>query len=140
MIGVTFWNLNSVSFKSSSIINQKVMKKISLLLLAAMLLSFGNVFANEFSSVSSIHVDPEKKLTLQIGEMLTENSFMHQGYDLLAQVRFTLNKEGEIVVLSVVTEDERLETFVKSRLNYQKVSLTGYEEGEIFAVQVRVCQ
>ncbi len=43
------------------------MKKISLPLIAAMLLSFGNVFANQPSSVSSIHVDPEKKLTLQIG-------------------------------------------------------------------------
>ena len=116
------------------------MKKISLLLIAAMLLSFGNVFANQPSSVSNSKVDPEKKMTIQIGEMLSENSFIHQGYDLLAQVRFTLNKEGEIVVLSVATEDERLEAFVKSRLNYQKVSLTGYEEGEIFAMQVRVRQ
>lgn len=115
------------------------MKKISLLLIAAMLLSFGNVFANNSSSVSRT-VDPEKKLTLQIGEMLTENSFIHEGNDLLAQVRFTLNTEGEIVVLSVATEDERLEAFVKSRLNYQKVSLTGYEEGEVFTLQLRICQ
>lgn len=116
------------------------MKKISLVLIAAMLLSIGNVFAMEPSSVFKTNVDPEKKLTLQIGELLTENSFIHEGNDLLAQVRFTLNKEREIVVLSVATEDEQLEAFVKSRLNYQKVSLTGYEEGEIFAVQVRICQ
>ncbi|MEB8329699.1 hypothetical protein OO009_10050 [Flavobacteriaceae bacterium KMM 6897] len=116
------------------------MKKISLMLIAAMLLSIGNVFANDASLVSNPDVDPEKKLTLLIGELLTDNSFIHDGYDLLAQVRFTLNKESEIVVLSVATEDERLDTFVKNRLNYQKVSMNGYEEGKIFAVQVRVCQ
>lgn len=115
------------------------MKKISLMLIAAMLLSIGNVFANHTSLVSNAKVDPEKKLTLLIGELLTDNSFIHDGEDLLSQVRFTLNKESEIVVLSVATEDKLLETFVKSRLNYKKVSMTGYEEGKIFAVQVRVC-
>lgn len=116
------------------------MRKISLILIAAMLLSIGNIFANDPSLVSNVTVDPQKKLTLQIGELLNENSFIHEGNDLLAQVRFTLNKKSEIVVLSVATEDERLEAFVKSRLNYHKVGLTGYEEGEIFAVQVRISQ
>tara|TARA_R110002051_G_scaffold256147_2_gene315274 strand:+ start:26 stop:376 length:351 start_codon:yes stop_codon:yes gene_type:complete len=116
------------------------MKKISLMLIAAMLLSFGNVLAHNPSLESNFNVDPEKKLTLQIGEMLKENSIFHEGNDLLAQVRFTLNKEGEIVVLSVKTEDAYLETFVKSRLNYQKANILGYEEGEIFVVQVRFCK
>ena len=112
------------------------MRKISLILIAAMLFSIGNVFANDPSLVSN--VDPEKKLTLQIGELMKENSFANEGYDLLAQVRFTLNKESEIVVLSVATQDELLESFVKSRLNYEKVSVNGFEEGQIYVVQVRI--
>ncbi|MFT5942032.1 MAG: response regulator RpfG family c-di-GMP phosphodiesterase [Sediminicola sp.] len=114
------------------------MRKISLILIAAMLFSIGNVFANDPSLVSNTNVDPEKKLTLQIGELMKENSFANEGYDLLAQVRFTLNNESEIVVLSVATQDEPLESFVKSRLNYEKVSVNGFEEGQIYVVQVRI--
>ncbi|SHJ26180.1 hypothetical protein [Pseudozobellia thermophila] len=107
------------------------MRKISFVFVAAMLLSFGNVLANDLNP---------KNLSGQIAEMLRNNSLSSDVVNLRAQVRFTLNNEQEIVVLSVDTEDEDLENFVKAKLNYKKVELDDYEEGKLYTIGVRVAR
>jgi len=106
------------------------MRKISLVLVAALLLTTGNVLANDYKPENSV-----KKLSTQIHKMLKENSFDISD-DLTANVRFTINDEGEIVVLSVSTTNETLEGFVKGRLNYKKVD--NAQEGKIYTVPVRI--
>ena len=109
------------------------MRKLSLVFVAAFLIATGNVLANDTEGVK-----PEKSLSSQISNMLKDNSFSDMESDLTAQVRFTLNSEGEIVVLSVDTESVNLERFVKGRLNYQKVDISKVEEGKLFTVPVRI--
>ena len=109
------------------------MRKISLVLVAAMLLFTGSILANDVKDG-----DPAKSLSAQISEILYNNDFTEEGVDLTAQVRFTLNKQGEIVVMSVDTKNDKLETFVKSRLNYKKVEVDNLEEGKLFTVSVRI--
>ena len=109
------------------------MRKISLVLVAAMLLSAGNVLAND-----SKPKDPSKNLTEQISKMLSKNSFTDTEVDLTAQVRFTLNNEHQVVVLSVDTEDVAFEEFVMAKLNYKMVNLNTYKEGKIYTVPVRI--
>lgn len=109
------------------------MRKISLVLVAAMLLSTGNVLAG-----NSRKSNPPKTLSVQIGELLKKNSFKLEGGDMIAVVRFTLNNEKEIVVLSVDTENEVLEEFVKGRLNYKKVDLTKFRKGRTYLVPIRI--
>ena len=107
------------------------MRKISLVFLAAILISTGNLFATEPST------DPAKALSDRIGELLEDNRLVIEE-DLTATVRFTLNKHGEIVVLSVQTEDEDFEKLVKARLNYEKVELDQYTAGKMYKVPVRI--
>ena len=109
------------------------MRKLSLVVVAAMLLATGNVLANDV-----VNENPTKKLSVQISEMLSENDFSVEHDDLTAQVRFTLNADGEIVVLSVHTEFDNMEGFVKARLNYQKVNLANVEEGKVYTIPVRI--
>ncbi|ASV29098.1 hypothetical protein [Maribacter cobaltidurans] len=109
------------------------MRKLSLVFVAAFLIVTGNVLANNTEGV-----EPAKSLSSQISNMLRDNSFSDMESDLTAQVRFTLNSEGEIVVLSVDTESVNLERFVKGRLNYQKVDISKVEEGKLFTVPVRI--
>jgi hypothetical protein len=106
------------------------MRKISLVLVAALLLSTGNVLANDYKPEN-----PVRKLSTQIHKMLKDNNFDISD-DLTADVRFTINDEGEIVVLSVSTANETLEGFVKGRLNYKKVD--NAQEGKIYTVPVRI--
>ena len=113
------------------------MKKVSLLLVAAALLISGNVMATEGKPGPS--TDPETKICAQIGDLLDDNRFeLREDGDLTASVRFTVNDEHEIVVLSVDTENERLEGFVKARLNYHKVADQNLKEGKIYQVPIRI--
>ncbi|WP_047246006.1 hypothetical protein [Maribacter thermophilus] len=109
------------------------MRKLSLIFVAAMLLSTGNILASDIDGVK-----PSKSLSTQITKLLEDNSFTDEETDLTAQVRFTLNSEGEIVVLSVDTDYTDLERFVKSRLNYKKVDVSKVEEGKLYTVPVRI--
>jgi hypothetical protein len=109
------------------------MRKLSLVFVAAMLLATGNILAND-----SVKPDPIKKLSAQIGEFLADNYLTDNQVNLTAQVRFTLNNEGEIVILSVDTENESLRSFVKGRLNYQKVEVAGVKEGKLYTVPIRI--
>ena len=108
------------------------MRKTSLALFAAALFVVGSVSANPTENVK-----PTENLSVQIQEMLASNSFDVEK-DLVANVRFTINNEGEIVVLSVDTQDVQLEGFVKGRLNYQKVELQNAKEGKLYTVPVRI--
>ncbi len=112
------------------------MKKISFVLIAAMLLTAGSSFAND-NPIKKIN--PSKSLTAQIGEILNDNNFTENEEGKSAQVLFMLNAEREIVVLSVdADENSSLEGFIKSKLNYQEVDLAEYQEGKKYTVSVRV--
>lgn len=112
------------------------MRKISFVLMAAMLLTVGSSFAND----NPVKKDkPSKSLTAQIGALLNNNNFTENDEGKQAQVLFTLNDDREIVVLSVeADENTSLEGFIKSKLNYQEVDLANYEEGKKYTVSVRV--
>lgn len=109
------------------------MRKISLVLVAAMLLSVGSIFANDVKDN-----DPSESLSTQITKILSNNQFSETEINMSAQVRFTVNQEREIVVLSVDTENRAFESFVKSRLNYEKVEAANLQEGKLFTVLVRI--
>lgn len=109
------------------------MRKQSLVLVAAMLLFSASIFAN-----NEIDNEPTNNLSGQISELLGDNSFTDEDTDLSAQVRFTLNNEGEIVILSVDTESDKFESFVKGKLNYKVVQANAIEEGKLFTISVRL--
>ena len=112
------------------------MRKISFVLIAAMLLTAGSSFANNTPTKND---KPVKSLTEQIGEILNNNDFTENDEGKRAQVLFTLNSDKEIVVLSVDAEENRLlESFIKGRLNYQEVDFSEYEGGKKYTVSVRV--
>lgn len=112
------------------------MKKISLILIATMLLSVGSVFAN----FTEIGKNPSKTLSEQIQGLLSKHEFeVREGSEISAVVYFTVNNEGEIVVLTIGTNDETLKTYLKRRLNYVVVDGTiVYETGVTYKIPVRI--
>lgn len=112
------------------------MRKISFVLVAAMLLTAGSSFANNNPTEKD---DPIKSLTAQISDLLDNNDFNEKDDGQRAQVLFMLNDDKEIVVLSVdADQNSMLEGFIKSKLNYQEVDLASYEKGKKYTVSVRV--
>lgn len=109
------------------------MRKISLVLVAAAMFAVGSVSANNNPTSSTA----KSELASQIHKMLKSNSF-NVSDDLTADVRFMINGDGEIVVISVETANEELEGFVKGRLNYRKVKTDGAVTGKTYIVPVRI--
>lgn len=106
------------------------MKKVKVMLVATALL-IGSL-ASAATNPNPVN-DPTSE---EIGTLLKNPAF-EVTEELTAEVTFMINSENEIVVLSVKTDDETVEKFVKSRLNYQEVG-TALEQGKEYMVPVRI--
>ena len=108
------------------------MKKVKVMFVATALL-----IGSLASTAATVPTNPVKDPTAtEISGLLQNPSFEVTG-DLTAMVSFMLNDDNEIVVISVDTESENVERFVKSRLNYQEVAST-LEQGKAYKVPVRI--
>ena len=65
------------------------------------------------------------------------DDYKEDNQELSAWVRFTVNNDNEIVVLSVRTDNERLERYVKAKLNYHNIAGTGLQSGGTYEVPIR---
>ena len=108
------------------------MKTIKMLLL---------VVAITFSSVLSASTAPKNAETnaivTDVYERL-ENPSIILEKETLANVTITVNKNNELVVLSVDSENQDIVEFIKSRLNYSKISVELYDKSKTYIVPVRL--
>lgn len=110
------------------------MRKIQILLL---------IVAVSFSSLLSANNNPTKrklepaKITNAIGKLL-EKPTLDIKDDITANVTIALNKNNEIVVLSVDTENSWVTSYIKERLNYQKLENLTIRQNKTFVVPVRI--
>ena len=65
-------------------------------------------------------------------------------YDLTqpleAQVSVMLNNQNELVVVAVSSESETAVNFVKTKLNYKKITVKGITKGQIYRVPLKMIQ
>ena len=94
------------------------MKQLKALLLAVTL-TFSSVLMAS-TNPKNVTVKPST-ITLKIEKFL-ENPTFDVDHEMTANVTLTLNKNNELVVLSVDSADEKMESYIKNRLNYRKVS------------------
>lgn len=90
------------------------MKKLAVLFLAIGL-SSSTVFANNGATEAK---EEGKALRTEIFKLVSK---FDSDKTVSADVDFMVNKKGEIIVLSVDSENESLEKFVKATLNYKSV-------------------
>ena len=76
----------------------------------------------------------KNEATTEIAQMLEKPNFKLKE-DTKAEVTLRINKEGELVVLDVETDNDLVESFIKSRLNYQKLENT-LEQGKDYMLPV----
>jgi len=111
------------------------MKKWSVLPVVAALLFSASALATEGKTVNA---EPKSKICTEIRALLKNNNIaLGEADEKSAWVRFTVNEEREIVVLTVRTDDEVLERFVRATLNYHSVENTEVLPGEVFEVPIR---
>ena len=94
-------------------------------------------FASVISASSNTANEEPSALATEIGVLLESPNFKITN-ELLAKVTFVLNQDNEIVVLNVVTDNSQLEDYIKSRLNYSKLSKKVATRNKTYVVPVRL--
>jgi hypothetical protein len=108
------------------------MKQLKTLLLAVLITASSVLSAsNEDKKADSVVI------TEEIGKLLKDPSFLVDK-DIVADVTLILNKNNELVVLSVDSNELYVENFIKSRLNYKELPATFTSKERTFKVPVRV--
>jgi hypothetical protein len=102
------------------------------------------VVAITFSSVLSASTNPIEKaepatITEVVGELLKNPKFQLET-EVHAIVDVFINQKDEIVVLSVDTDNKVVEKYIKSRLNYKKLTKETLGLKRSFKIPVRIVQ
>ncbi|QKX04300.1 hypothetical protein HN014_05035 [Aquimarina sp. TRL1] len=109
------------------------MKNLKVVLIAIFVVSF-QAFSADKSTKS-----PEQQLRNEIINLLDNPDIKISNNEVKANIEFTLNSKNEIVILTVNSETESLENFVKYKLNYKKVNSKMPEtNSKIFRMSLKV--
>lgn len=110
------------------------MKNLKLFVIAIALFSI-NATAADFHPIK-----PTDELRVEIVDMIGSdfNNEMMIAEHNEANVLFTVNSKKELIVLSVDTENEQLESYLKWKLNYKKVDYRPSKNGEIYLLPVKM--
>ncbi len=91
------------------------MKKLVTLIVVT-LINF-SAFANADRPVSAIKTE----LRTEIIKLLGKADFAYNK-DISTTIEFTINNKGEIIVLTVASENNTVDAYVKSKLNYKVIT------------------
>ena len=78
--------------------------------------------------------ETHEQLHKQIVELIGDSSETLAKVNSKAEITFTLNEKSELVVLSVKSDNDLVDSFVKTKLNYKKVTVKVLNPGEIYRV------
>ena len=109
------------------------MKNLKMYLVAILIAVGTTVSANTSTPEKDSKKDVD--VTTQIAELL-KNPEMDITKDIEAKVTFMVNDQKELVVIQVDSKNEAIDAFIKSRLNYKKLSVT--TTGDEWVVPVRI--
>ena len=101
------------------------------------------IVAISVSSVMSVSANTEpteakKNLRAQIVTLLGNHSYDLDNQTLTAEISVMLNNKGELIVISVESDDDQVQSFVKSRLNYKKVSVKEIKKGTVYRISLKM--
>ncbi len=102
------------------------------------------VVAITFSSVLSASTDPIENaepasITETVGDLL-KNPDIQFKKEVNAMVEIFINQNDEMVVLSVDTDIKSVENYIKSRLNYKKLSKEVIGNSKKFKIPIKIIQ
>ena len=97
------------------------------------------IFAMNAYASNTDPIKPTNQLRAEIVDFIGQNCpYEYDKNECTAEVLFTVNINGEIIVLTVISPNPKAESYLKSKLNYKKVSHTPKREGEVYLLPLRM--
>ena len=113
-----------------NLLKRTIMRTIKSTLMALVLL-VGTTLTAANPIVDKVNKDEASK---EIAQLLDDPDFEFEN-GTAAIVTLMVNSEGEMVILSVSTEDRQIENYIKSRLDHQKLENT-LETGKTYELPI----
>ena len=114
-------------------LNYYIMKKLSLFIIAFAL------FTIQVSAAITGPIKPNSQLQTDIVNLIgAECDFDFDKAECTAEVLFTVNSKGEVIVISVNSLNPNAEVFIKNKINYKKVGYKTNKEGELFLLPLKI--
>ena len=109
------------------------MKNLQLFVIAMAL------FTANVSAANLNPIKPTDELRVEIVDLIGNNYSEKMYADQHeAEVLFTVNSEQELIILSVETDNDQMESYLKGKLNYKKVNHKPTKHGEIYLLPVKM--
>ena len=108
------------------------MKTIKMLLLV-LAITFGSVVSANTLSIEKDPTSLKDKIT-----KLLKNPNLNIEEEVNATVTLMFNKNGELVVLAVDSDNEAAESYIKDRLNYKKLDVNVESLNKTFVMPVKI--
>ncbi len=105
--------------------------KFILLVSAVFLLNVVTTFANPIKPTDQLRGEIVDIIGFSFLDDYEENEYS-------AEVLFTVNSEQELIVLSVNSESDEAEDYLRDKLNYKKVDHLPSKYGEIYLLPVKM--
>jgi len=97
------------------------------------------LFTINVSAANLNPVKPTDELRFEIVNLIGTNYMTEMEADQYnADVLFTVTADRELIVLSVDSNNDQLESYLKQRLNYKKVNHRASKPGEIYLLPVKM--
>ena len=109
-------------------------------IIAVIALGLLTVLPASANTNSGPNTKAKKVLRTEIVSLLGNHSYDLADQTIEAQVSVMLNNQNELVVVSVNSKNEDITNYVKSKLNYKKVSVKGIKKGTVYRVPLKMIQ
>lgn len=95
-----------------------------------------------FMSVASFANDKSPKITsalrTQVVDLIGDKIPFNTEDNLLVRVSFVVNNQNELVVVDVISKDEKVNAFIKEKINYRKIKASKAKSQEIYLLPIKV--
>jgi len=114
-------------------LNLIIMRKVKVLFVALL----AGLFITTTAMASVTGLNPEANLRTEIVKLIDHpTADILQGQNITANLRLMVNGENELIVLDTGTDDALLDSYIKSKLNYKKVSASDINYFKFYFVKV----
>lgn len=97
------------------------------------------VFTVQVSATNEDPVKPSAQLRAELVELIgSDCPFALEKEECTAEVLFTVNSAGEVIIISILSSNPKAEKHIKNKINYKKVSHRTSKPGEIYLLPIRV--
>ncbi len=110
------------------------MKKVIFLIISVLVFNLG--YASDESAVA--HKPKASKITEQIYDMLAENPIPNEIRGAKAEVRVAVDDGNYLRILSVETDNKAFDSYIRTTIDFRKLTRGTYEKGIVYRIPIEV--